>query len=181
MKRFMKNQIAIAGALAVLATTAAFGEGAAGYSNGDLYRPSELSLDMFGTASIGKYTIHHLSGDRIRNNTRLGAGVGGNFFFTRNLGIEADAYSENLNGSFVDSVSANLIFRLPLGESGFSPYAFGGGGRQFDPARVWFGQFGTGMEYRFTPNIGLFLDGRIGFPNETKYFGLLRLGLRLPF
>jgi hypothetical protein len=37
------------------------------------------------------------------------------------------------------------------------------------------------MEYRFTRNIGLFLDGRIVFPNETKYFGLLRLGLRLPF
>jgi hypothetical protein len=181
MKRFMKNQIAIAGALAVLATTTAFGEGSTGYSSGDLYRPNELSLDMFGTASVGKYTIHHLSGDRIRNNTRLGAGVGGNYFFTRNLGIGADVYSENLNGSFIDSVSANLIFRLPLGESGFAPYAFGGGGHQFDPARVWFGQFGTGMEYRFTPNIGLFLDGRIVFPNETKYFGLVRLGLRLPF
>lgn len=181
MKRFIRNQIAIAGALAVLATTAAFGEGATGYSSSDLYRPSELSLDMFGTASIGKYTIHHLSGDRIRHNTRLGAGVGGNFFFTKYLGVGADVYSENLTGAFIDSVSANLIFRLPLGESGFAPYAFGGGGHQFDPADVWFCQFGTGMEYRFTPNIGAFLDGRVVFPNETKYFGLLRLGLRFPF
>ena len=60
-----------------------FGEGSAGYSNSDLYRPTELSLDMFGSASVGKYTIHHLSGERIRNNTRLGARLGGNFFFTR--------------------------------------------------------------------------------------------------
>jgi hypothetical protein len=181
MKQFIHNQIITAAAIALLASTAAFAEGSTGYSQCDLYRANELSLDMFGTASIGKYTIHHLSGERIRENTRLGAGLGANYFFTRNLGIGADVYSENLTGAFIDSVSANVIFRLPLGNSGFSPYGFGGGGRQFDPAEVWFAQFGTGIEYRFTANIGAFLDGRMVFPNETKYFGVLRLGLRFPF
>ena len=151
------------------------------YDQSDLYRANELSVDVFGTASLGKYSIKHLSGSRVRHDTRLGAGVGLSYFITRNIGIGADAYSENTTGVFVDSAAANLILRLPLGQSGFAPYAFGGGGRQFEMIEAWFGQFGAGMEYRFTANVGVFVDARCVLPDETKYYGVARLGLRFAF
>jgi len=147
----------------------------------DTYRAGELSLDGFGTASVGQYTINHLSGDRIRDNTRLGGGLGLNYFFTRNIGLGAEAYTENNDGAFVDSASANLLLRLPLGQSGVAPYALGGGGYRFDYKATGFAQFGAGLEYRFCPHLGMFLDARAVLPGETKAYGLARLGVRYAF
>jgi hypothetical protein len=87
----------------------------------------------------------------------------------------------NTTGRFIDSASANLILRIPLGQSGFAPYVYGGGGRQFDLAQVWFLQAGGGMEYRFTPHVGLFVDARWVIPEKTKYYGVGRLGMRFAF
>jgi hypothetical protein len=148
---------------------------------GDTYRIGELSADGFGTASVGKYTLDHLSGARVYHNTRLGAGVGLNYFFTRYLGLDAGAYSENGPGAFVDSASADLVVRYPVGDSGFAPYALGGGGYRFDDVSAAFGQAGVGLEYRFTPHWGVFLDGRAVLPAETKIYGLARLGVRFAF
>ena len=61
---------------------------------------------------------------------------------------------------------ATDALRLPLGQSGFAPYALAGGGYQFDMAKVWFGQVGGGIEYRFTRNMGVFLDARWVLPDE---------------
>jgi hypothetical protein len=180
----MKNKLMIGGTILMLAATSVLGQDNAINNQslqGDIYRASELSVDMFGTASIGKYTIDHPSNARVRNNTQLGAGAGMNYFFTRNIGIGAEAYSENTTGTFIDSASANLTLRLPLGQSGFAPYAFGGGGRHFDAVKTWFGQAGAGIEYRFTPHIGVFLDARGVVPTETKYYGVARLGMRFAF
>ena len=183
----MKNKLLVGGTILVLAANSAWGaervsnDEALHYDQGDTYRACELSADVFGTASLGEHSINHLSGSRVRHDTRLGAGLGLSYFFTRNLGIGADVYSENTTGAVVDSLSANLILRLPLGPSGFAPYAFGGGGRQFDLNEAWFGQVGAGMEYRFTRNVGVFLDARWVVPQETKYYGVARLGLRFAF
>lgn len=183
----MKNKIIFGGAILMLAVKSAWGadnldgDQDLHHGRGDYYRANELSLDVFGTASLGKYSLDHFSGARLRQNTRLGAGVGLNYFFTRNIGIGGDLYSEDTTGAFIDSASANLILRLPLGHSGFSPYAFGGGGYQFDLAKVWFAQAGAGIEYRFTKHVGAFLDGRWVVPNKTKYYGVARLGLRFAF
>ena len=147
----------------------------------DLYRANELSMDVFGSASLGKYSIDHLSSDRVRHNTRLGLGLGLTYFITRNIGIGAEAYSEDTSGPFIDSASANLTLRLPLGQSGVAPYIFGGGGEQFDLNRLSFGQAGVGIEFRFTPNVGIFTDARMVWPTETQYFGVARLGLRFAF
>jgi hypothetical protein len=151
------------------------------YAAGEYYQSEELSMDAFGTLSLGKYTIDHLSSSRVRHNARLGAGLGISYFFTRNIGVGADAYSEGTDGPVVDSLSGNLILRLPLGQSGFAPYAFGGGGHQFDLAKVWFFQLGAGMEYRFAPQVGAFVDARWVLPEETKYFGVARFGVRFVF
>ncbi len=173
----MKQTILLGGTILILAAATAI----AGDSGDELYRSNELSFDVFGTGSIGKYTIDHLSGSRIRHNGRLGAGAGVSYYITRNFGVGVDGYSENLSGSLVDSASANLLLRFPLGESGLAPYALGGGGYQFDQARTGFVQAGGGVEYRFNSNVGLFTDIRMVVPGRTKYFGLARLGMRFPF
>ncbi len=181
------NGIFIGGTILMLASMTAIGadtmERAGGmhYDQGDLYREHELSVDLFGSGSLGKYTIEHLSESRIRHDFRGGAGAGLNYFITRNIGVGAEAYSENTGGVFVDSASVNLIVRFPLGQGGFAPYAFGGGGHQFEGAKAWFVQAGGGVEYRFTPRIGTFMDVRFVLPDETKYYGVGRLGVRLAF
>jgi hypothetical protein len=183
----MKNKMFVGGTILMLAAMSALSQDNATNSQtlqsdqNQYYRCNELSLDGFGIASLGEYTLSHPSGDRIRQNTQFGVGAGINYFITRNIGIGGDAYSENTTGAFIDSASASLILRLPLGQSGFAPYAFGGGGHQFDMAQLWFGQFGAGMEYRFTRHVGVFLDARCVVPNETKYYGVGRLGLRFAF
>ena len=172
----MKNKMYVGGTILMLAATSALAQ-----STLECYRSNELSLDGFGTASLGEYTLNHPSNDRIRQNTQFGAGAGINYFVTKYIGIGAEAYSENTTGVFIDNASGNLTLRLPLGESGFAPYVFGGGGHQFDAAKLWFGQAGAGIEYRFTPHIGIFADARAVLPNETRYYGVARLGLRFAF
>jgi hypothetical protein len=45
---------------------------------------------------------------RVRDDGRLGLGLGGSYFFTRHLGLGGDAYTENAQHSFVDNASASL-------------------------------------------------------------------------
>jgi hypothetical protein len=148
------------------------------------YRANELSLDVFGTAAIGEYTVEHLANqslNSVRQNTQFGVGAGVNYFATRYIGIGAEAYSQNITGIFIDSASANLLLRAPLGESGVAPYLMGGGGHQFDDSKYWFGQAGGGLEYRFLKHLGLFIDARVVWPNETKAYGVGRAGLNFSF
>ena len=181
MKTPVKNKILAGGTLLMLAAQAVLGQDASTDNAAGYYKACEFSLDAFGTASVGEYTIDHVSGDRIRRNTRLGAGIGGNYFFTRNFGVGAEVYSENTTGTWVDSGSADFIARLPLGDSGFAPYVIGGGGRHFEQVKTWFAEAGAGMEYRFTPHWGLFADARGVLPNETRFYGVARMGLRFAF
>ncbi len=147
----------------------------------DLFRANELSLDGFGTVALGQQTLDHISRQRINQNARLGIGGGLNYFFTRNIGVGGEAYTENTSHNFIDDVSGNLIGRLPLGQSGFAPYIFGGGGHKFDPVEASFLQAGGGFEFRFTHNIGVFADARFVFINKISDYGLGRAGLRIAF
>jgi hypothetical protein len=145
------------------------------------FRANEASLDLFGSVSIGQETINHISRNRVEDNGRLGLGLGGNYFFTRHIGIGGDAYTENTQHSFVDNTSGNLIVRLPFEPIRLAPYAFGGAGYQFDPSGLWFGQAGGGLEFRFSRHVGLFADARYVFTDGTQNFGLGRLGFRFGF
>lgn len=150
----------------------------------EYYRANELSIDVFGTAAIGEYTVEHLGNqslNSVRQNTQFGLGAGLNYFVTRYVGVGAEAYSRNLTGVFIDNASANLLVRLPLGQSGWAPYVAGGGGHQFDDQKLWFGQAGGGIEYRFCKHVGLFVDARVVWPNETKAYGVARAGLNFAF
>ncbi len=167
MKKLIFNILLVGGAMAFMGATwvsagdaldnpfnASTHENVADNSD-DLYRGNELSVDAFGTGSIGKYTIEHISNNRVRHNGRLGVGAGINYFFTEYFGIGADAYSENTTGAFIDDASGNFILRIPLGETGLAPYAYAGGGEQFDRTHLTFAQAGAGLEFRFTPHVGV--------------------------
>ncbi len=147
----------------------------------DLYHAQEVSFDAFAEGSVGARTIDHLSGDRIRRNGRLGAGLGVNYFFCRYLGVDAEAYSEGATQSFVRSASGNLIFRFPILETGLAPYIFGGGGYEFADARKGFGQAGGGLEYRFVRHVSIFADARAVIASRSENYGLGRAGLRISF
>lgn len=181
MKKIKPNQLQIGVTILLLAATSAFGTDDMSVGDGEKYRAEETSLDIFGTGSINQETINHLNGIRYREDVEQGAGVGLNHFFTRHIGIGAEAYAEDTERHFVDKASASLIARLPLGESGFAPYLYLGGGRQFDPIELSFAQAGAGLEFRFTPKVGLFLDGRYVMTDGAKDHGLARVGLRLIF
>jgi hypothetical protein len=181
MRKNMTRGLLIAATLLLPAIRPAQGVAGTNNNSEELFRADELSLDLFGSGSVGQQTLDELSGLRVSQDVRLGAGLGLNYFVTRNFGLSAEAYSENTGHSLVDNASASLIGRFPLGDSGFAPYVFGGGGRQFDPLELWFAQAGAGLEYRFTPQIGIFTDARYVFTEETKDHGVARAGVRFAF
>jgi hypothetical protein len=145
------------------------------------YKANEVNFSFFGSGTVGEKTIRHLSTRGIQRNGRLGAGAGLSYFFCRYVGVEAYAYTENTDHNFVDNVGGDLIARLPIGNSGVAPYIFGGGGRQLDPLYQWTWDAGAGIEWRFVPHVGIFLDGRYVWADKTKDYGLGRVGLRVGF
>ena len=146
-----------------------------------VFRADEFSIDIFGSVSLGEDVIRRISRERVRDNGRLGYGAGANYFFTRHFGLSADAYTENPHHSFVDDAAGSLVFRLPIDSLRLAPYAFGGGGYQFDPIEQPFVHAGAGLEYRFKNNAGIFLDARYVFARDSRDFGLARLGFRFSF
>lgn len=145
------------------------------------YHANEFVFDGFGSASFGRDTINNISANRVKNDARLGAGIGMSYFITRQFGVGGDAYVENAAHSFVDSAAASAIYRLPIGTSGFAPYIYGGGGHEFDLTDQWFAHAGGGLEYRFSPTFGVFTDARYVFTDKTANYGLVRLGFRTSF
>ena len=146
-----------------------------------LYREQEFSIDLFGSGSINNETINHLSANDVQHHSMVGGGGGMNFFFTRYLGVGGEGEYERSNHHFLDSGSGNLILRLPVANTGIAPYVFGGGGHQFDQIDQNFGQAGGGIEFRFTRNVGIFVDARYVFAVKTEDYGVGRFGLRLSF
>ena len=150
--------------------------------NAPKYTASELSFDMFGSYISAESHFTDLFDTNIRHGN-WGGGVGLNYFFTRELGIGTDINIGDNRGNFVDQVMGNFYARLPIGNSGFAPYAFGGGGRSTDQVWEWLLHGGIGMEYRFNPITGIFLDSRYIWHTKDGSTDRLqfRAGLRLIF
>ena len=181
MKKLMKHGMLIGGTILMLAARPAFSAHGMNGNTTEKYGAKEATLDLFGSGSVGQHTLNHINDETLKHDLRLGAGAGLNYFFTRNFGLGGEAYSENTGHSVVDNASLSLIGRLPLGQSGFAPYVYGGGGHQFDPIELNYLHAGGGLEYRFTRRLGLFVDARYVFTDETPNYGLGRVGLRLGF
>lgn len=152
--------------------------------NAARYTAQELSLDLFGSYINPERRFNQLFDTNIRNGF-WGGGAGLNYFFTRELGIGSDfnisSKPDDLN--LVDYWVGNLYARLPLGNSGFAPYIYGGGGRAMSPIYQWTYGGGVGLEYRFNPSTGIFSDARFLWGDKGTIYNnlVIRLGLRLVF
>jgi hypothetical protein len=168
------------------------------------FRSNEFSLGLFGsygasfdnnTRSIGTHT--------------WGGGVDGQYFPLQYLGfaVEGDLFNEIPGDFFGSTVTGNVILRYPLDLKfpglHLAPYAFGGVGGLFNENNTFtrvatfgnqhrlnrrdsddevMGDAGVGLEYRFTPHIGLFSDARYNFVDGPKNnFMLTRFGIRYAF
>lgn len=136
----------------------------------DLFHAGELSADF-----LGFYSSH----DKDGKGSAWGYGAGVNYFITANWGVGADTYADAFTVPYLLNVSA--IFRYPLSDPHFAPYAFGGGGRQWEHEPQWSGHLGAGIEYRLNANNGVFADIREVFPDNTKDSTVLRFGIRFVF
>jgi hypothetical protein len=147
----------------------------------NLYRAHETSMDIFAGYVNAQRGITHLFQTGLRHGS-MGGGFGVNYFSSEHLGFGTDLVIPNNGGSFVDSYTMNVIYRMPLGSSGLAPYVSGGGGRSYDPFTQWIGQAAIGLEYRSESKAGLFVDGRYVWGEKHSQDSLLlRAGLRFIF
>ncbi len=148
---------------------------------GPRFNANELSLDLFGSYLNPERKFNDLFETNIRHGT-WGGGVGLNYFFTRELGIEADVNMSAHEGRIVDQVLGNLVLRIPIESARIAPYIFGGGGRSVSPDWDWLADAGVGLDFRLSRVTGIFADARYIWHDEKTYDRLLiRTGLRLVF
>lgn len=147
------------------------------------FRANEWQIDVAAAGAAGNY------------NNKSGGGVGGNlgvnYFFSKYIGIGVD----NTVGGFwpwqgagatgVDSLQADLLLRYPICSWNLAPYLMVGGGASWGNATQGDGNVGAGLEYRFTPNVGLFADCRWLYGGSANggqlSMALPRVGLRFAF
>jgi len=137
------------------------------------FRDTEFQVDAFYTGFFGGKHTAFSSGS--------GGGVGLNFFFAKYFGIgyEAAWYDNNNNAEHLP-LAGNFFLRYPICSLNLAPYVMVGGGAAWDGTCIGYGNVGAGVEYRFTKNIGLFVDGRY-FYGGSGNVGNIRSGLRFAF
>jgi hypothetical protein len=212
----MKRSIALAIAILTSPVLSSFaGEPVANWKNPivpppapveELYRAHELQAEFFGT-----YATRGNRKNKFLGNHAWGGGGAINYFFTRNFGLGLEGTALRATGDNHDvsgQFGLNVIGRLPIGNTGWAPYATAGiggfitgnNGSQFDKSSELNGQTtrvtvhgntesilleghaGLGIEYRFTKNIGIFTDGRFTFVEKShNNYGLVRTGVRFAF
>ena len=164
------------------------------------FRSNEFSLGVFGSYGVGFYDNHRAIGEHA-----WGGGVDGEYFPLQYLGlaVEGNFFNEIPGDFFGSTVTGNLVLRYPLDNKypnlHLAPYVFGGVGGIFNESNHFtptvgsefhrrgtrdevLGDVGGGLEYRFTPHIGLFTDARYNFVNGPRNdFMLTRFGIRYAF
>ena len=168
------------------------------------FRSNEFSLGLFGS-----YGWTYNNNVRAIGNHAWGGGIDGQYFPLQFLGfaVEGDFFNEIPGDFFGSTVTGNVIFRYPLDNKSpnlhLAPYAFAGVGGLFNSNNIAtrvvtfgnqrrlsrrntddevLGDFGGGLEYRFTPHIGIFSDVRFNLVDGPKNnFLSTRFGLRYAF
>jgi hypothetical protein len=137
----------------------------------EFFTRDELSLDLNGFAATR---------DRSGNSGgAAGVGVGMNYFWDSHWGVAADTYADAFDLPYM--LNSSLIFRYPIGETRFAPYAMAGFGRQWRYAAQWTGHLAGGVEYRLNHRTGVFVDVREVFPDNTDDYTVFRFGFRIKF
>ena len=141
----------------------------------DLFRAGEVQVDAFVAGAAGNYKGGSLNG--------VGGGLGVNYFFTKYFGIGIDDTLSSLNGNghVYNSLQADLIARYPIESWHLAPYAMVGGGATWGSQSQGDGNVGVGAEYRINRGIGLFVDSRYIYGNNSLNESLSRAGLRFIF
>jgi hypothetical protein len=164
-----------------------------------LYRDREWNFDLFGAYA---FTGNSYRDDRyLETDHAWGGGVGANYFFTRYLGAGVEAYALDAQDT-LGQASGNLVFRYPIPNTPIAPYGYAGGGVIFNGSRATnvisntglftpfrrhndaegMGQFGAGVEFRLTPNVGIINDFSWNVINGSdNNYGLIRSGIRFAF
>ncbi|HUD47574.1 MAG TPA: hypothetical protein VMR33_12135 [Candidatus Baltobacteraceae bacterium] len=148
-----------------------------------LYRANEFSLDAFGAVASDarRHDGYYDYGYDHHRDVRGGGGGGLEYFFCRYVGIEAESFALANDRNTASAVGGNLVLRLPIGPTGFSPYIFGGGGNEWTDRTEGYADAGAGLEYRFTRSFGIFGDGRFALPSDTRNYGMGRFGVKFTF
>ncbi len=154
----------------------------------------EWQLDLFGAYAFSTPGQDNLFGDHA-----WGGGLGVNYFFTRHigLGVEGTLLDQRHGGDVLGQAGLNLFVRFPIDDHCLAPYIFIGGGAVFNAEDIdvedfdndggsddalWEAHAGIGLEYRFSPRCGLFVDGRFTVVEKNdNNFATVRTGLRLSF
>ena len=147
----------------------------------EIYRNMELNVQAFGMGTVNDHGNNPFNGNRYGRHVQVGLGAGLEFFFMKYIGVEAEGFSTSTHGSFVNDFGGNLVLRLPIGQTGLAPYIFGGGGHEWEPSETGYGDGGAGLEFRFTPWIGIFADARYVATVHDNNYGMGRLGVDFSF
>lgn len=129
------------------------------------------TFDVFGGAYIPS------AGD-----TALGGGLGWNYFFSRNVGIDVN-YGIYATNSEHHEIDANLVLRAPIDSLCLAPYLLVGGGFATNSVNRGGVQVGGGLDLRIPSAscLGVFAEGLYHFSSEDPDYTTVRLGLRIPF
>jgi opacity protein-like surface antigen len=117
------------------------------------FKDQEFQVDLFGDWIDARNSRTQDNGG--------GGGIGFNYFFLKYLGIgEDNNFTSTSHGLY--TFSGSLIARLPIETGHFclAPYALGGGGFQTDGVNAGTWHVGGGLEWRATPHLGIFTEGR---------------------
>jgi hypothetical protein len=147
------------------------------------FKDQELQLDIFGTWT----EVNHNN----PNHNGFGGGLGVNYFFIKYLGIGVDGDarygahgdSHHTSSDAVADFTGRLIARYPIEAGSFclAPYAFVGGGLEFDDVTVGTWHAGGGLEWRATHKLGIFTEGRYTWGGNDVNSTQVRAGVRIVF
>lgn len=137
-----------------------------------LYRDHEASIAVFGLAGVVTE-----SGP---TNSGFGGGVEASYFFTKYIGLSLQGFAWD-SSQAIYGMSGSVVFRYPIENCGLAPYAFVGVGYDAEPKEQGTAHGGAGLEYRFTPNWGVFTDGRYVAAWDTNDYVQIRTGVRYAF
>ena len=164
------------------------------------FRAGEWDLSLFATYAKG------VGGDINRGlgEHAWGGGLGGSYFPWLYAGfrIQGSVVDVSRRDDTAGLVAGDLILRYPLDRLSpnlhLAPYAFGGVGGLFSDINRDFNEFGLrrhhgsddrvygdvggGIEYRFTPHIGIFTEASYSFVDGPKNnFVPVNFGLKFAF
>ncbi len=138
--------------MALLCFGALFGVSANGSDTNSVYQGREFSV-----ATFASYQTDGI----VTGTDQWGAGLQADFFLTRNIGLTlASSKTSFGEGGAIQNVAVGPVIRLPICQTGWSPYILGGIGFDFDNGNERYYYGGGGLEYRFTRHVGLFGDAQ---------------------